>query len=258
MSRLTDREWLQQLKDACAEIKSADLTSLTAPSGNVARHASVLLLFTDAPGAGAEALADIPSSEPEVVSAPTALPHVLLLERAHDMRSHAGQIAFPGGAQDSTDQDAVAAALREAQEETGLDPRGVEVVGVLPTLWLPPSNFEVTPVVGFWRTPGAVHAVDPAETASVHLVALDALLDSDNRVTIRHFSGRLGPAFLIDELIIWGFTAGLLSRLSAKCGWERPWNESRIIALPDEMIASSRRDHHPAGTATMLPVEVTG
>jgi len=257
MNRQTDREWLQKLKDACADVTVTDLTSLTPPAGNVARQASVLLLFTDAPGAHPEAPADIPLTEPEVVSAPTALPYILLLERAHSMRSHAGQIAFPGGVQDSTDQGAVAAALREAQEETGLDPRSVEVVGVLPALWLPASNFDVTPVVGFWRTPGAVHAVDPAETASVHLVALDALLDSDNRVTIRHFSGYLGPAFLIDGLIIWGFTAGLLSRLSAKCGWERPWDESRIIALPDEMIASSRRDHRRAGTAAALSVEAT-
>ena len=68
------------------------------------------------------------------------------------MRSHPGQVSFPGGSIDPGETPREAA-LREAEEETGLDPAGVEVFGELPELWLPPSNFAVTPVLGWWREP---------------------------------------------------------------------------------------------------------
>jgi len=64
---------------------------------------------------------------------------LLLIQRASTVSSHAGQPAFPGGAVDDTDADVVAAALREAEEETGLDPAGVTVFATLPALWLPPA-----------------------------------------------------------------------------------------------------------------------
>jgi len=151
-------------------------------------------------------------------------------------------VAFPGGAQDPGDADEVAAALREAQEETSLDPAGVQVLATMPALWLPPTNFAVTPVVGWWQTPSPVHAVDPAETASVHLVALDELLDPANRVTMRHPSGHQGPAFVVRDLLVWGFTAGLLSRIFTIVGWERSWDSSRCVDLPQEIVESSLRD----------------
>ena len=212
--------WLQPVVDAAGTISAHQLSRFLPPQDTVPRAASVLMLFGEDAGE----------------------PSILLLERAHDMRSHAGQVAFPGGAQDPEDADAVAAAVREAEEETGLDPTGVQVIGVLPQVWLPPSNFSVTPVLGWWRAPSAVSAIDPAETASVHTVPLAELLDPARRCTIRHPSGFLGPCFLVRDLVVWGFTAGLLSRLFAIVGWERPWDDQRVIDLPEHLVSSSMRD----------------
>ena len=113
-------------------------------------------------------------------------PDLLLTERAHGMRSHPGQISFPGGSLDPTDASPAAAALREAEEETGLDPAGVEVFAELPELWLPPSNFAVTPVLAWWREESPVGVVDPAEVESVHRVPVEELLDATHRVTVTH------------------------------------------------------------------------
>lgn len=156
---------------------------------------------------------------------------LLLIERAATMRSHAGQPAFPGGAVDDEDTDPIAAALREAQEETGLDPRGVTVFGSLPDLWLPPSNFVVTPVLGWWSTPTPVRAADPAEVASVHRVPIADLLDPANRVEVRHPAGYVGPGFEVNGLLVWGFTAGLISRLFDAAGWTIPWEPERVVDI---------------------------
>jgi hypothetical protein len=122
--------------------------------------------------------------------------------------------------------------LREAAEETGLDPGGVEVVAVLPDLFVPPSGYVVTPVIGWWRQPSAVTVKDPAEVASVHRVTLSELTDPSNRFQVRHPSGYVGPAFGVRDLVVWGFTGGLLDRLIYLGGWERPWDRSQVEPLP--------------------------
>lgn len=201
--------WLHPLLAAATAAEALDLSRFTPPP-DADRRSAVLILFGDGQDG----------------------PDVLLIERAHDMRSHAGQPAFPGGAVDPEDEGPVAAALREAAEETGLDPDGVEVVAVLPDLYLPPSGYVVTPVVGWWREPVPVRAVDAAEVASVHRVPLVELTDPERRFRVSHPSGYVGPAFEVRGLVVWGFTGGLLDRLIYLSGWEREWDRSRIVPLP--------------------------
>ena len=146
---------------------------------------------------------------------------LLLTERAHDMRSHPGQVSFPGGTIDPGET-AVEAALREAQEEIGVDPAGVEVFGALPELWLPPSNFAVTPVLGWWRDPHPVEVASPDEVHEIHHVVLEELFAPDRRIAVRHPSGWTGPGFLIGEqrdVILWGFTGGIITRFFDFLGW---------------------------------------
>lgn len=217
-------DWARRIDAVLPSVTARDLTRWTPPAGTVTRPAAVLMLFGD----------DAPGGD------------LLLLERASTLRSHPGQAAFPGGALDPDDPTPVAAALREAEEETGLDPAGVHVLGTLPELFLPPSGFRVTPVVGWWRRPVPVAPASPAEVAHVERIALDDLLEPANRWTVRHPSGFVGPAFTVGRLFVWGFTAGLLSRLLAIAGLERPWDTAREHPLPDRVAGTTGR---PVGAA---------
>jgi 8-oxo-dGTP pyrophosphatase MutT (NUDIX family) len=208
---------LQPLAKAAAEVTPEQLSRFLPPDDG-GRASAVLILL----GEGADG------------------PDLLLIERAADMRSHAGQPAFPGGAIDPGDDGPVAAALREAQEETGLDPAGVDVFATLPELWLPPSGFVVTPVLGWWREPSAVHAAEPAEVAAVHRVPVAELTDPANRLRVTHPSGYVGAAFEVRGMLVWGFTAGLLDRLLDLAGWERPWDFGRTRPLPPSATGSAR------------------
>ena len=161
---------------------------------------------------------------------------VVLTQRSHGMRSHAGQVSFPGGALDPTDTGPVGAALREAQEEVGLDPAGVQVVAELPALYLPPSDFVVTPVLAWWAKPSPISIVDHLEVARVLLAPLAELTDPARRFTITHPSGFLGPAFDVDGLLVWGFTAGLLSKVIELAGLERSWDRDDHRPLPAHLI----------------------
>ena len=78
---------------------------------------------------------------------------------------------------------------------------------------MPPSDFVVTPVLAWWERPTPVGPRDPAEVASVHRVSIAELVDPTNRFRVRHPSGFVGPAFGVRDLIVWGFTGGLLDRL---------------------------------------------
>lgn len=163
---------------------------------------------------------------------------VVLTERSHSMRSHAGQVSFPGGAIDPTDGGPAAAALREAQEEVGLDPTGVQIVAELPALYLPPSNFVVTPILAWWAEPSPIDIVDHREVARVLRVPLSELTDPAKRFTITHPSGFVGPAFDVDGLLVWGFTAGLLSKVIELAGLERSWDRDDHRPLPSHFVGA--------------------
>ncbi|GLU47208.1 NUDIX hydrolase [Nocardiopsis ansamitocini] len=150
-------------------------------------------------------------------------PDVLLIQRNTGLRRHSGQPAFPGGAIDPADSGALECALREAEEETGAVRAGVHVLGSLPELYIHRTGFRVTPVMGWWHTPSEVRPVDVGEVASVARVPIAELADPANRLRTRHPDGSTGPAFRVQGMLVWGFTAGILSQLLVLGGWERPW-----------------------------------
>lgn len=199
------------------------------PTGD-ARPAAVLMLFgvLDRLEADRDAQARAVSRDLDV----------LLLSRATTLSAHAGQVAFPGGRLDPVDDGPVDAALREAREETGLDPSGVEVLGALSALPLPYSRHVVTPVIGWWRDPSPVRVVDVAESADVFRTPVAELLDPANRgVTVLRRDGHewRGPGFLArgarEEHLVWGFTAMLLDGLFDRLGWTESWDRSRVLPL---------------------------
>jgi 8-oxo-dGTP pyrophosphatase MutT (NUDIX family) len=159
-------------------------------------------------------------------------PDLLYIQRNEGLRRHAGQPAFPGGKIEDSDDGPVGAALREAAEETGLDPAGVDVLGTMPELFISRSQFRVLPVIAWWREPSAVRPVDIGEVAAVERISVADLADPANRLTLAYPSGHSGPAFRIGSMMIWGFTALITDRLLALGGWERPWDAVTVRELP--------------------------
>ena len=157
-------------------------------------------------------------------------PEVLITLRSEGLRSHRGQPSFPGGAIEN-EESAIAAALRESSEEVGLTRESVDVLAELPQLFIPPSNFHVTPILGFWREPHPLTAERSEEVVRAEMIALDELANPANRIMLRHRSGYRGPAFDVAGMRIWGFTGGILDRLLHHGGFEREWNQERTVEL---------------------------
>lgn len=167
-------------------------------------------------------------------------PDVLLTQRADTLDKHAGQPAFPGGRIDPQDDGPVAAALREAYEETGVETSGCDVLATLPELHLAYSNYRITPVVAWWREPSEVAPGHPGEVASVARVPIADLADPANRSTVRTPTGHGSPVFEVGGMFVWGFTAMLLDRFLEMGGWAVPWDTGRVVELPPEMLALRR------------------
>jgi 8-oxo-dGTP pyrophosphatase MutT (NUDIX family) len=140
---------------------------------------------------------------------------VLLTQRTAHLSAHAGQIAFPGGRIEADDPDAIAAALRETEEEVGLPRDRVTVIGRLDT-YVTGTGFEITPIVGIIEPPYPL-TIDPFEVAEAFEVPLSYILDPHNHNrTERESAGRTRIFFVLpyEGRNIWGATAGMLVNLA--------------------------------------------
>lgn len=204
--------WLNHLSARVSQVPGEWYSRFLPPEGGGRRESAVLVLFGPRGDGRTE---------------------LVLTERSRTMRSHAGQAAFPGGGREPGDLDLVGTALREAEEEIGLDRRGVEVVTTLPTLHIPVSGYDVTPVLAWWQRPSRIWARDTSEVQRVVRVLVDDLVDPAHRFRVRHPMGFVGPAFDADGLLVWGFTAGLLDRMLRLAEVDRPWDPSVVRELPE-------------------------
>ncbi|BBX63854.1 coenzyme A pyrophosphatase [Mycobacterium saskatchewanense] len=227
--------WLRPLVDNLAAIPDAyrhrlpadvlEMVSKAASSRDGGREAAVLVLF----------------SGPVSGSSDAGLPDdadLLVTVRASTLRHHAGQAAFPGGASDPTDRGPVDTALREAREETGIDPSRLHPLATMDRLFIAPSRFHVVPVLAYSPDPGPVSVVNAAETAIVARVPVRAFVNPANRLMVyRGDLGRrwAGPAFLLNEMLVWGFTGQVISALLDVAGWAQPWDTTDMRELDAAM-----------------------
>jgi 8-oxo-dGTP pyrophosphatase MutT (NUDIX family) len=229
--------WLKPLVDNAHAVKRAYrrrvpaelLAMVTAANAKAAvtgggREAAVLVLFSgplDSPTGGLPDEADL-----------------LVTVRAGTLRHHAGQAAFPGGAADPGDEGPIHTALREANEETGIDAGRLQPLATLEKMFIPPSGFHVVPVLAYSPDPGPVAVVDESETAIVARVPVRAFINPENRLMVyrRANTRRLaGPAFLLNEMLVWGFTGQVISAMLDVAGWAQPWNTEDVRELDEAM-----------------------
>jgi 8-oxo-dGTP pyrophosphatase MutT (NUDIX family) len=146
-------------------------------------------------------------------------PALLLTQRTEHLRDHAGQICLPGGRIEPADAGPAAAALREAEEEIGLAPERVGVLGELPT-YRTITGFRIHPVVG-WVSPPVTLRPDPHEVAEVFEVPLHFVLDPENHRRQSYRRGALTRGYYVlpyQGRFIWGATAGILVNLARVLG----------------------------------------
>ncbi len=203
------RQWI------LPRLRTALTTSPRLPQPpDTARAASVLILLS-----------------PRAV-APHADLAVLLVRKAGHLRSHAGQVAFPGGRREAGDVDATAVALREAAEEVALDPHGVDPLGELPQVGLVPSNHTVTPVLAWWREPTSPLVPDGIEIVESVVMPLATLADPAHRVSVRHPAWPATfPGYAVPGWFVWGFTAWLLTHLLTAAGADVAWDTHRVVDI---------------------------
>lgn len=215
--------------DALAMIAAVNAKARITGAG---RDAAVLVLFSG-PLSGSGVAGGLPAEA-----------DLLVTVRASTLRHHAGQAAFPGGAADPGDGGPVATALREANEETGVDVSRLQPLATMEKIFIPPSGFHVVPVLAYSPDPGPVAVVDEAETAIVARVPVGAFVNPANRLMVyrdarsRRFTG---PAFLLNEMLVWGFTGQVISAMLDVAGWARPWDTADVRELDEAMALVGNR-----------------
>ena len=183
--------WSPEITDESRHVIAADIIQKRQAAGKVTRAAVLIPLLLKSDGLS-----------------------VLLTQRTDHLHDHAGQISFPGGRMDPGDFSPNDTALRESEEEIGLNPQGVEVIGHLPQ-YLTVSGYSVTPVVGLVK-PQAEYALDAFEVADVFEVPLHFLMDPANhqvRVWESDQGSRRFYSMPYENRFIWGATAGMLRNL---------------------------------------------
>jgi 8-oxo-dGTP pyrophosphatase MutT (NUDIX family) len=140
---------------------------------------------------------------------------MLLIKRSEDTGFHSGQIAFPGGKQEKEDANPLSTALRETEEEIGIQPKDIEIVGELTELYLPPSNFLIRPFVGFCiKRPECV--LNPNEVSSIVEVEVSDFLLERNVGWKSFYANSMkevveAPYYSVGEVEVWGATAMIIS-----------------------------------------------
>jgi 8-oxo-dGTP pyrophosphatase MutT (NUDIX family) len=229
---------VDQMPDAYRRRLPADVLALVTAAKTTAklrkdrRDAAVLVLFSG------------PASD-QGDGGPPEDADLLLTVRASTLRHHAGQAAFPGGASDPDDDGPVVTALREAREETGIDTGRLHPLATLERTFIAPSGFHVVPVLAYSPDPGPVTVVDEAETAVVARVPVRAFINPANRLMVyrRTFSRRFaGPAFLLNEMLVWGFTGQVISAMLDVAGWAKPWDTTDVRELDEAMALVGDED----------------
>ena len=153
---------------------------------------------------------------------------ITLMQRPAYPGTHGGQVSFPGGKAEPEDMDLIHTAFREANEELGISGENCETLGTLSPVYIPPSNFLVTPVVAVMQAP-PLFSIDPVEVEKAFHFPVENLFQPDRiaveRIPVKHLALTIqAPCYRFEEYIIWGATAMILSELQEVIGHDR-WLE---------------------------------
>lgn len=200
-------------------------------AGQKYRPAAVLALFAESRGPSHA------SSESDLTGV-----DIFLVKRSPNLVHHPGQIALPGGGLDPGETPEVAA-LREAEEETGVQADSIDLIGPLDEVALPVSGNIVTPVLGWSDRIQQSHHWDTSEVLLPLQVPVADLLNPQNRAVVRLASFQ-SAGFYLPTGWVWGFTGNLLSYLFDQLGWTRTWDTTRTHTITlDEAHGRVRNEH---------------